>query len=178
MKPILISMLALLLSIGCKKETTVSESSSDFTITLLREFSNGERLIETEKPVQSDKPEGPNVYFDASGTKLVLRIGRNAKPETKLGANIVFLKETDPIKVVGTYQFPTDLDKVDIELFEYSATGFTRTSIPSQGTLTMSYDPQFKTFRGTVEQLSYYIPFRADYVFQMITMRFDGVKYR
>jgi hypothetical protein len=176
MRKVFIALLLLAFMMGCKKET-VTESSSDFAITLFREYNNGERLVTIEKPVLNDEVEGPNVYFTVDGDKLYLRIGRNAKPDTKLGANIVFLKETEPMKVIGTYKFPDDRDKADIELFEYTLNGFSRTSIPSEGTLIVKYDPLLKRFSGTVEQLKYQIPFRSDYVFQLISMKFDGVAY-
>lgn len=177
MKRALFALVAMAFTLGCNKEP-ITDTPSDFAITLFREFSNGERLVAIEKPVQGDEVEGPNVYFTVDGSKLILHIGRNAKPETKLGANIVFLGENVPGKIVGTYQFPADRDKVDIELFEYTPNGFTRTSIPSQGTLTVSYDPRSNTYNGIVEQLSYHIPFRADYVYQVITMKFDGARFR
>lgn len=177
MKRVLIALVAIAFTIGCNKEP-ITDTPSDFAITLFREFSNGERLVAIEKPVQGDRDEGPNVYFTVDGSRLTLRIGRNARPDTKLGANIVFLNQTDPKKIVGTYEFPRDRDKADIELFEYTTNGFTRTSIPSQGTLTVSYDPRSNTYNGIVEQLSYHIPFRADYVYQVITMRFDGARFR
>lgn len=161
---------------GCKKDP-VTDSPSDFVITLFREFVNGQTLMEIERPALKDPVDEPNVYFDVEGSDLILRIGRNAKPETKLGANIIFQNVTDPMKVIGTYTFPADRDKVDIELFEYSANGFSRTSIPSEGTLTVNYDPRLKKFSGSVEQLKYQIPFRADYVFQLVSMKFDGVGF-
>ena len=86
--------------------------------------------MEIERPMLKDQAEGPNVYFDSDGADLILRVGRNARPETKLGANIIFRNVSDPMKVIGTYQFPADRDKVDIELFEYTLNGFSRTSIP------------------------------------------------
>lgn len=164
------------MSTGCKKDP-VTETSSDFVISVFREFANGQTSMEIERAVLEDQVEGPNVYFNVNDADLVLRLGRNAKPGTKLGANIVFRNAIDPMKVVGTYTFPADRDKVDIELFEYTANGFSRTSIPAEGTLIMKYDARLKTFSGNVEQLKYQIPFRSDYVFQLVSMKFDGVSY-
>ncbi len=176
MRSILFSIVVLMMLSGCKKDP-ITDSPSDFVITLFREFTNGQTSMEIERAILEDQVEGPNVYFDVNGTDLILRIGRNARPDTKLGANIVFLNETDPMKVIGTYTFPADRDKVDIELFEYSANGFSRTSIPSEGTLIVKYDPRLKKFSGSVQQLRYQIPFRADYVLQLVSMKFDGVAY-
>jgi hypothetical protein len=174
----LIMAMALAL-LSCEKDP-MKEPASDFVLKRYREYPGGNSTLDVERALNLDETTSFNAKISKVDADLVLELGGNKvnTVDPKLSATIIFKGKSDPQSIIGTYDFPGAYPGVDIYFFEHTPTGFTGTSIPASGRLVVGYDAASNSYNGSITDLKYNIPFRAEYTFEKFDATFKQVKFR
>lgn len=174
---LIIAMAMALLS--CEKDP-LKEPASDFVLKRYREYPGGNNTLDVERALNLDETTNFNARISKIGSDLELSLGGNKvnTVEPKLSASIIFKGKSDPRTIIGTYDFPAAYPGVDVYFFEHNPNGFYGRSIPASGRLVVNYDAASNSYNGSITDLKYEIPYRAEYTFEKFDATFKQVKFR
>jgi hypothetical protein len=182
MRIVYLALLLLVLATGCKKDPFSPDSlpQADFTLTRNRMLTNGQNVSQVETALNLDASSTFKAEFQIKGGNLVFDIGgkKITTVNPSMSSSVVFYNQTDPMKIVGTYNFPEDRDIVNVFFCDVAAQGTYCVDEPIAGNIVIRYDAVLKKFNGNITKLRYNIPPAAEYTYEECTVVFSDIVFK
>lgn len=176
---ILFAVIAISFASCVKKiiENTKNNPATDFQLKLTRTNASGISNQQVENALNLPGSANFVAAFYAKETSVHIKIGgaqlTTVVPRLSADIHFTFTKKVE--EVAGTYTFPADNNRVSFFLNEIVNSTMTTNSLPTEGTLQISYDATSKTLNGTCTSIKYRQPLNSIYQSEILNGKFNHV---